>query len=136
MNLLATAYTSDGPPKELHAAFWVIYSIAAATAFIGIVMRMQKGWPPGTERKLAVAVILIGLVPLAWHLHIYRIDYVPYYQDGTPASPAIWKAMAFPALPVLCGFVLLLFRRRRKSADGRGLVRQSTKPNPQDSGRA
>ena len=92
-------------------------------------MRMQKGWPSGTEEKLAVAVILIGLVPFAWHFHIYRIDYVPYYQDGTKASPPIWRAMAIPALPVLCGFALLFFKRRHKSAGGRGLVRKSTKPN-------
>ncbi len=122
MTLLATAYPSDGTPKELHAAFWVIYAVAAIAAFIGIVMRMQKGWPPGTERKLAIAVILIGVAPLAWHLHIYRLDYVPYYQDGTRASPPIWRAMAIPVLPFLCGCFLLLFRLRRQSERQRSMV--------------
>ena len=109
---LGTAYPSDGTPDELHAAFWVIYAIVAVIAFIGIVMRMQTGWKPGTERNLAITVILIGSIPLGWHLHIYRIDFVPYYQDGTKASPPIWKAMAIPVLPFLCGWCLLLLKRR------------------------
>jgi len=75
-------------------------------------MRLQTAWKAGTERKLSVAVILIGLVSLTWHLHIYRLDYFPYKLDGTPASPPIWKAMAIPVLPVLCGCCLLLLQRR------------------------
>ena len=115
---LATAYPSEGIPDELHGLFWVIYAIAVIAAFIGVVMRLQAGWDTGTERKLAVVVILIGLIPLAWHLHIYRMDFVQHYQDGTPASQSIWRAMAIPALPVLCG-CCLLFRQRIKSSLGR-----------------
>ena len=109
---LATAYPSEGIPDELHAAFWVIYTIAVVVAVGGVVMRFQTGWDSATERKLAVVAILVGLIPLIWHLHIYRIDFVPSYQDVTPASSPIWMAMAIPMLPILCGCFLLLLRRR------------------------
>ena len=119
MNLLATVSPSDGIPKEFHAVFWGIYAIAAMTGFVGVVMRMQTGWRRATEEKLAVFVFLVGMVPFAWQLHIYRIDFFPHYQDGTPASPPLWKAMAVPVLPALCGLCLLLFRRRPRQKSAR-----------------
>ena len=109
---LATAYPSDGTPKELHTAFWVIYALAAGIAFVGCVMRMQRGWKSGTEANVAVAAVLIGLIPLAWHYHIYTLDYMPTEMDGTPASPPMWKVLAIPFLPVLAGSCLLLFKRK------------------------
>lgn len=114
MTLLATAYPSEGISDEVHVAFWVIYAVAAMSGFVGIVMRLQEGWSPGIERNLAVAVLLMGLVPLAWELHLYHIDYFPVEMDGTPASPPVWKAMAIPVLPALCGLGLLVWRRSER----------------------
>ena len=111
---LATAYPSEIPSDGLHAAFWMVYTISAVAVLIGIIMKVQQGWSPAIEKKVAMAAILTGIVPLAWHLHLYRIDYVPYDQDGTRASPPIWRAIAIPALPVLCGCCLLLLKRRRQ----------------------
>lgn len=87
--------------------------IAMVVALIGVVMRFQVVWSPNTETKLAVSVVLIGLLPLFWSLHLYQLDYVPFEQDGTPASPPIWKELAIPILPVLIGSMLLMFRRRK-----------------------
>lgn len=111
---LATAYPSEGIPDEAHALVWWIYAIAIAMASIGVVMRLQDGWHPRTRRRMAAGVLVVGLVPVAWHLRIYLMDFVPREMDGTPASPPVWEALAIPCIPAFCGLILLLAAGRTR----------------------
>jgi len=115
LSLLATVHNSEGMPDELHVAFWIIYGAAAITAFIAIVMRIQGDWEPRVFRGVALAAILVGLIPLAWHAHIYRLDNWQFRIEGRPRSGSL-TSLAVPSLPVLTGFILLLtdlLKRRR-----------------------
>ena len=115
LSLLATVHNSEGMPDELHVAFWIIYGAAAVTAFIAIVMRIQGTWEPKVFRGVALAAILAGLIPLAWHAHIYRLDNWQFLLEGRPRSGSL-TSLAVPSLPVLIGCILLLtdLRKRRR----------------------
>jgi hypothetical protein len=122
VSLLATVHNSDGMPDELHFAFWIIYGAAAITAFIAIVMRIQGGWEPRISRGVALAAIVVGLAPLAWHVSIYRMDNWQFRLEGRPKSGSS-TSLVVPSLPVLTGCILLLteLRKRRRGTGPRSV---------------
>ena len=110
---LATVYPSEGIPDELHIIVWGFFTLAAVIAFIGIVMRVQGGGKPSTLRKVAVAVVLVGLVPAVWYLFIFQMDSPQFNLEGRPSSGS-WTSLIVPCLPMLIGCILLIpmFRRQ------------------------
>jgi hypothetical protein len=121
-SLLATAYNSEGMPDGLHFACWILYGAAAITAFIAIVMRIQGGWVPKVSRGVALAAVVVGLIPLAWHASIYRMDNGHFCLEGRPRSGSL-TSLAVPSFPVLIGCILLLtdLRKRRTGTGRRGI---------------
>lgn len=98
--MIATAFPSEGIDdiwRLLSVAGWFSANILGLIALILCLM-------PRKHRIKALRVSLAGgllsLYPIQFSLHIYRIDFVPVAGDGTPASPPLISAMAWPLMPL------------------------------------
>jgi hypothetical protein len=112
---ILAAENHEGMPDELRAGAWVLYALAVIVAFLGLVMRVQRGWPKRTLRKMAFAAILLCLLPLAWHFHIYQLAASHYRVEGRPRCGSIWNGVVIPSLPILAAFIVVIPTRRQRA---------------------
>ncbi len=119
MPMIATAFPSEGIDyiwRLLSVACWCS---AAILGFIALLLCVS----PRKNRIKAIWVSLWGgllsLYPILFVLHIYRIDFVPVARDGTPASPALISAMAWPLMPLGACLIAagIAYARRRRSGE-------------------
>ncbi len=101
--MIATAFPSEGIDdiwRLLSVADWFSANILGLIALI-LCLMPRKHRPKALRVSLAGG--LLSLYPILFSLHIYRINFVPVEMDGTPASPPLISAMAFPLMPLgLC----------------------------------
>jgi hypothetical protein len=98
--MIATAFPSEGVDEIWHLLSFASWCSAAILGLIALILCVS----PSKNRIKALWVSLAGgllsLYPILFVLHIYRIDFVPVEMDGTPASPPLIFAMAWPLMPL------------------------------------
>lgn len=98
--MIATAFPSEGI-DEIWFLLW--HACWFSAALLGLISLILCFLPRNNRIKvlwIALAGGLLSMYPLLFSLHVYRIDYVAFEMDGTPASPPLISAMSFPLIPL------------------------------------
>ena len=117
LTLIATASASDEIDPWVWSVVWLGFALAAVMAFSALVSSINGGGRASVPILLSIAAGLISLIPIAFAYHIYRIDFVAVDGDGTRAPGPLWRALAWPAAPLLVAFLavsITIFRQRRR----------------------
>ena len=117
MILLATATASDGvAPVWWHVALGCfVISAVLALITLGASLFSRNAHHRPWLRLVAIAAIVLSLLPLGFCAYIHHIDFVEVGGDGTRASGPLWEALIFPSLPVivsLLGMLISSWRQR------------------------
>ena len=98
--MIATAFASEGLDEIWHLLAFACWCSAAVFGLIALILcltlrkhRLKAIW-------VSLAGGLLSRYPILFAHHVYRIDFVPVGGDGTPASPPLIFAMAFPLMPL------------------------------------
>lgn len=114
--MIATAFPSEGIDEIWYLLSFASWCSAAILALIAVILcflprrnRIKVLW-------VSLAGGLLSLYPILFVLYICRIDFVPVEMDGTPASPPLIFAMAWPLMPLgvclLAAFITCARHRR------------------------
>jgi len=116
LTIIATASASDEIDPWVWSVVWLGFILAAVLAFSALVSSIAASGRAPVPTLLSVAAGLTSLIPIAFAYHLYRIDFVAVDRDGTRASGPLWRALAWPAAPLLVALLagsIMIFRQRR-----------------------
>ncbi|MFM2197897.1 MAG: hypothetical protein RLZZ505_1329 [Verrucomicrobiota bacterium] len=98
--MIATAFPSEGIDEIWHLLSFASWCLATILGLIALILCVLPSKNRIKALWVAAAGGLLSIYPILFVLHIYRIDLVPVGRDGTPASPPLISAMAWPLMPL------------------------------------
>lgn len=118
--MIATAFPSEGLDEIWHLLTFASWCSAAILGLIALTLCLLPRRNRIKVLWFSLAGGLLSLFPILFAHHVYRIDFVPVAGDGTPASPPLISAMAWPLMPLgVCLLAACIASARHRTGAGK-----------------